>query len=925
MICSLSLCAVASSLAAERIAREWDFSKAADTLGWTQAEPIKEFKVADGALIAVPGPGRPKLESPLFELEASPWQYVEIELKTDADGSGLMYYSNTTDDPYHGFRGELYTTFGVTGDGKWHTYTIRPFWQKQGKIIHIRLDPPGEKVAVRAVRIIDVKAGDISGQTSWQFKNDAAGWQAVGPAGKTENTARGLKITGDQSTCILSPPLNADSEDHLWATLRIASDTAHVATFRWASDDADGLQSAPVVLKGDGLVHTYALDLGDVSAWSGRILALGMTPSDAQETRSILLESVALGDKPMGPPEIEIVRFGLDYPIMRVGQKAKIVVEALNIGGSDAQSVAGAVTLVDRETHDTTTLLPKRIARLAPSDTARFEWDIDAKDERERIAVCRVNALGLDAGERSINLRFYPRLDATSVAGLKYVPEPARADTGDYLVGCYNFPGWHTYERWAVLDRFPERKPVLGYYREGDPEIADWHIDWALSHGISFFIYDWYWSQGGRQLEHGLHDAFLKSRYQDKMKFCLLWANHNPAKTSSEEDCLNVTRYWIENYFRRPNYLKIGGKNVMVIFSTHRLTEDMGSEAVKTAFDKMRKLCEDSGVGGLYLVACTYPGKERIESLLREGYDALSGYNYPAAGNKNRKFAPYEWMVEGYKDYWNQIADASSSVTLSPERVEGSKGPIPYIPVCEPGWDSRPWHGYNSYVRTGKSPALWEQMLENAKVFVDEPKHKQDGDKKLVFLEAWNEFGEGDYIEPHAEFGFDYLEAVRQVFAPASKKPEIIVPPDIGLGPYDLKKPEPRTAWDFSNPAQQDWAVGNMTSLSFAGGVMRAQAQNGDPAFYSPFMSVNADQLKTIEIRMRMDKGGEAQLFFTRPRGKMTEEKSVRFPVTGDNEFHVYTLDMSQNKRWQGKIGQVRLDPNAEAGSKVEVAYVRFR
>jgi len=267
-------------------------------------------------------------------------------------------------------------------------------------------------------------------------------------------------------------------------------------------------------------------------------------------------------------------------------------------------------------------------------------------------------------------------------------------------------------------------------------------------------------------------------------------------------------------------------------------------------------------------------------------------------------------MVEGYKDFWNQIADAST---------------IPYIPVCEPGWDSRPWHGYKSLVRTGKSPALWRKMLENAKTFVEQPSHRQDGDKKLVFLEAWNEFGEGDYIEPHAQFGFDYLEAVKEVFAPNSMRPEIIVPRDVGMGPYEIAKPRPRTAWVFSDPKDQDWTVGNMTDLSFEGGVMSAVAQNRDPAFYSPGTDIDASRFKTVEIKMRMDKGTEAQLFFARHHGKMTEEKSVRFPVVGDNEWHIYTIDMSRNPRWHGRIGQLRLDPNSESGSKVQVAYVKLR
>ena len=51
-----------------------------------------------------------------------------------------------------------------------------------------------------------------------------------------------------------------------------------------------------------------------------------------------------------------------------------------------------------------------------------------------------------------------------------------------------------------MLDAFPERTPLLGYYREGDPSVMDWQIKWVVEHGISFFAFDWYWDRGRRQL-----------------------------------------------------------------------------------------------------------------------------------------------------------------------------------------------------------------------------------------------------------------------------------------------------------------------------------------------------------------------------------------------------------------------------------------
>jgi len=281
-----------------------------------------------------------------------------------------------------------------------------------------------------------------------------------------------------------------------------------------------------------------------------------------------------------------------------------------------------------------------------------------------------------------------------------YVPEP-KPVRGRYEVGVYYFPGWKSASQWHPIERFPERKPVLGWYREGDPEVADWHIKWAVEHGITFFAYDWYWNQGARQLEHALHDGYFKARYRHLLKFCLLWANHNPPRTSSLEDCLAVTRYWIENYFRRPEHLTIDGKPAVIIFSPHRLTEDLGSATVKKAFDAMRAECQRAGLKGLHLIACVGDagGARRAAE---EGYDAVTAYNWPGLGMTGTgNYAPFETLLAGYRRNWEHI-------------LEQSPIPLTPLPVCG-GWDSRPWHGDNNLVRFGRTPELFQRHLQDAK------------------------------------------------------------------------------------------------------------------------------------------------------------------------------------------------------------------
>jgi hypothetical protein len=332
------------------------------------------------------------------------------------------------------------------------------------------------------------------------------------------------------------------------------------------------------------------------------------------------------------------------------------------------------------------------------------------------------------------------------VAALAPVPRPA--DTSPYLVGAYYFPGWPTLKRWAVLDGFPERHPILGYYREGDPDVADWQILWAVEHGISFFVFDWYWKQGQRQLDHALDDGYLRARFRGFLKFALLWANHDPPGSHSEADLLRVVDHWIERYFRQPEYLSLDGRPVVIIFAPGQIVRDLGEERTPTALAAMRARARARGLPDLFLLGVVGPDRERVAALRDQGYDALTGYNYPRAGMGELRAsrAPYDSAIAGYEAIWRRIAGF---------------GALPYVPVTEPGWDSRPWHG-ERLVRTGRHPVKFEQMLRRARGFADA--HPLLG-RRLVLIEAWNEYGEGAVIEPHAEFGFGYLDAVRAVFA----------------------------------------------------------------------------------------------------------------------------------------------------------------
>ena len=275
------------------------------------------------------------------------------------------------------------------------------------------------------------------------------------------------------------------------------------------------------------------------------------------------------------------------------------------------------------------------------------------------------------------------RVPAAGPASAISAPRPI--STTPYHVGAYYFPGWPTLDKWKVLDAFPERTPLLGYYREGDPSVMDWQIKWAVEHGISFFAFDWYWDRGRRQ---------LRARPARRLLPRALPAVHGEVLPPLGEpqpapgrrrrrDLLAMTDYWIANYFRQADYLTIDGKPVVIVFHGN----PRGTAAGHGHRRGPHGLRPDAraGAGGGATGDLHHGGGagDAARALVHEGYDAGTGYNYPRAGmpDDTALSAPYSAMVDGYEQkIWYSIAVASGLIG-------------DYAPVTEPGWDFGPGPG----------------------------------------------------------------------------------------------------------------------------------------------------------------------------------------------------------------------------------------
>ncbi len=351
-----------------------------------------------------------------------------------------------------------------------------------------------------------------------------------------------------------------------------------------------------------------------------------------------------------------------------------------------------------------------------------------------------------------------------------YIPEPQPVET-KILIGAHHCPLWEADKpaMWDQVVKHPERTPVLGFYSQENPDVADWETKWAVEHGISFFVYCWYRDgQGGpvkMRFASAIHDALFKSRYVSKMKFTIMWENQakGRAGVADEEDLLrNLLPFWIENYFRHPSYLKIDNKPLLFIYRPEFLVQDLGSvENVQAAFGKMRQACREAGFDGLYLLG-EYRGLDANHLRLMKRL----GLDYTFA---------YCWHVQDNPTSQRAIATQLDYIAKTREM-----GILPEVVTVSQGWSG--WHDEGSIWKI--PPEDYKELLRKAKDVVQSFPASELG-SKILLLDNWNEWSEGHYIAPHREYGFGYLDAVREVFSDAPKEHVDLVPDDLGMGPYD--------------------------------------------------------------------------------------------------------------------------------------------
>ncbi|GAB4131977.1 MAG: hypothetical protein Kow0040_12040 [Thermogutta sp.] len=882
---------------------EWRFSRPGELQGWSGGGHVRNVQVRDGLLQGETVGDDPILLSPIFEISAGPLQYVEFRMKTARGGAGQLFWTETLEGRFGGFSEEKVCRFDAFSDGEFHVYRVYPFWHAAKKIIRLRLDPPAAgRFAIEWIRVAEHPSPDTSEKSSWRFPADAQDWIAWRDVVIADVTAEGLLLRSQgKSPTVLSKLLSIPADQNAYVTIRMAVNKGNAGSILAVSGDRFGLESLPFPIRPDGKMHSYHIEVDQMNGWSGRVILLGVQPTDAADA-SVTLESVEIADGPRGPAEIEVAFFGSTNGVNRVGRPIEVSLLVHNLGGEAVRDLVASLKLPsDCRIIGSNEQRVDRLGNLLPRT---ISWTVECGRATTVDAAVELRSANHPTVVASAKIPF---TESPPVTKQDYIPAPQPVAC-PYDIGAFYFPGWDSMSRWQPILGYPMRKPVLGWYDEANPECADWQIKWAVEHGIKFFMVDWYWSQGNRHLEHWLHNAYMKSRFRPYLKWAVMWANHNPPNTHSAEDWRQVTQYWIDNYFGMDEYYRIDGRPAVFIWAPANIRNDVGgSEEAAKLYAMSQEMARKAGLPGIYFVAMSsHDSEAACRQLKAEGYEAFTSYHgfQIAAQNAGSKRFPFADVVATSPEVWRQ-ADARASGLL-------------YMPIVDTGWDSQPWHGTRSLVITDRTPEAFGQLCVEARRYAD-----QTG-KRIIAIGPWNEWGEGSYIEPCAERGFRDLEELRRAFCPPGPWPPALVPADIGRGPYDLPPPSLKTAWQFDTDGDLGgWLPNSLLQARVEGGVLIGKTTGGDPIIYSPAVQIEAEIVGEIVIRMKSSRDDVGQLFWATANSPQSEANSVRFKIVGDGRFHDYVLKVRESRRWRGLITSLRLDPSTQSGVEFAIDEIR--
>lgn len=307
------------------------------------------------------------------------------------------------------------------------------------------------------------------------------------------------------------------------------------------------------------------------------------------------------------------------------------------------------------------------------------------------------------------------------------------------------------------VEHYQPRLPgELGFYDLRIKDNMKRQIELAKMYGIYGFSFYYYWFDGERLLEKPL-EMFLSNEDLD-FPFSICWANENWTKRfdGTNTDILMEQSNSLESYcsviediirfLSDARYISIGHKKMLTVYRPSLMPK------VKSVLNYWREYCRNNGIGEIYIIAVKENGIET--DWLAEGYDAVTEF-HPGTLYKN--------CINISNDLKYVRNDFAGEVFSYPDIVYRQKyfryDYKKLYRAVMPMWDNTARRNNKGMIFHESTPALYKRWLKDV---IIAGQNRDDLEENIIFINAWNEWGEGAYLEPDRRYGYAYLQATKE-------------------------------------------------------------------------------------------------------------------------------------------------------------------
>jgi lipopolysaccharide biosynthesis protein len=318
----------------------------------------------------------------------------------------------------------------------------------------------------------------------------------------------------------------------------------------------------------------------------------------------------------------------------------------------------------------------------------------------------------------------------------------------------------------------PQLPADLGFYDLRVPEVRARQAELARAAGIHGFCYYHYWFGGRRLLERPFAEVLASG--EPDFPFALCWANENWTRVwdGGDQEVLLQQQYSpaddlahiraLAPAFADPRYIRVDGKPLFLVYKPEHLPEP------KRTADIWRTEADRLGIGDVYLCRVELVGTRQDPSDF--GFDAAVSFQPDPTGFYRPKYEswPHRIVRRIFRPWSqfrrNQIPRYELLVEESLARLDD---PVDYVrfPCVSPSWDNSPRRtSGGAWIWRGATPDKYEHWLSE----VVRRRTPRRPEEDLVFLNAWNEWAEGNHLEPCQKWGHAWLESTARVLRGAS-------------------------------------------------------------------------------------------------------------------------------------------------------------